>query len=109
MRSLGWYLLAAAGEIAGCFTFWMWLRQGKHVAWLLPGLMALAVFAFALTRVESSHAGRVYAAYGGIYILSSLIWLWLVEGTRPDRWDLLGMTVCLLGAGIILYGPRPSP
>jgi small multidrug resistance family-3 protein len=64
------------------------------------------LFAFLLTRVDSDFAGRAYAAYGGIYIVASLVWLWAVEGARPDRWDLLGSLVCLAGAAIILWAPR---
>ncbi|MCA9014852.1 MAG: hypothetical protein RLO18_27670 [Gimesia chilikensis] len=64
------------------------------------------VFAYALTRIDSSHAGRAYAAYGGIYIVSSLLWLWVVEKTQPDRWDALGATICIFGTLIILFGPR---
>ena len=63
-------------------------------------------FALVLTRIDSSSAGRAYAAYGGIYILSSLLWLWGIENTRPDLWDIVGASVCLAGAGIILFGPR---
>lgn len=106
MATLLWYAIAAAGELAGCFTFWMWLRLHKSPLWLVPGMAALAVFAFALTRVESSHAGRAYAAYGGIYIAASLLWLWAVEKARPDRWDVAGALVCLIGLGIILFAPR---
>ena len=106
MRTFAWYALAALGEIAGCFTFWMWLRQGKNVFWNLPGLLALTVFALALTRIDASNAGRAYAAYGGIYILSALIWLWAVEKTRPDKWDVIGVAICLLGTAVILFGPR---
>lgn len=106
MKTLAWYVLAAAGEIAGCFTFWMWLRQQKSVFWIIPGLLSLTVFALALTRVDTSNAGRAFAAYGGIYILASLIWLWGVEKTRPDRWDVLGVAICLIGTGVILFAPR---
>lgn len=106
MTSVFWYLLAAAGEIAGCFTFWAWLRLNKSPLWLLPGLVALIIFATALTRIETANAGRAYAAYGGVYILSSLLWLWAVESVRPDRWDLLGASICLAGAAVILFGPR---
>jgi small multidrug resistance family-3 protein len=106
LKSLVWYLLAALGEIAGCFAFWAWLRMEKSPFWVLPGIISLIVFALALTRIDAAAAGRAYAAYGGIYILSALAWLWLVEGVRPDRWDVLGACVCLAGAGIILYGPR---
>lgn len=74
--------------------------------WILPGVAALVLFALLLTRVETAFAGRAYAAYGGIYIIASLVWLWTVEGTFPDRWDLIGAVVCLVGAGIILLGPR---
>jgi small multidrug resistance family-3 protein len=108
MKSVFWYLLAALGEIAGCFSFWAWLRMQKSPLWTLPGVFALIGFALALTRIESASAGRAYAAYGGIYILSSLLWLWAVENTRPDRWDVSGAAVCLLGAGIILFGPRSA-
>lgn len=106
MRSLFWYSIAAVGEIGGCFSFWAWLRLHKSPLWTIPGTMALIVFALTLTRIDASHAGRAYAAYGGIYIVASLLWLWAVENTRPDRWDLLGAAVCLLGAAIILFGPR---
>jgi small multidrug resistance family-3 protein len=106
MQTLAWYILAALGEIAGCFAFWAWLRLGKSAAWTAPGMVALAVFAFALTRVDASHAGRVFAAYGGIYILASLIWGWRVEGATPDRWDSLGALLCLVGTAVILLGPR---
>lgn len=106
MTSLFWYLIAAAGEIAGCFAFWAWLRLHKSTFWLLPGLAALVIFATALTRVDTANAGRAYAAYGGIYILSSLLWLWGIEHVRPDRWDLLGASICLVGAAVILFGPR---
>lgn len=106
MKGFLWYFLAASCEIAGCFAFWAWLRLGKHVLWTLPGVVLLIAFALALTRIDSSAAGRAYAAYGGIYILSSLLWLWLVEETRPDQWDTIGAAICLLGAGVILFGPR---
>lgn len=106
MKTILWYLLAALGEIGGCFAFWSWLRMNKSPLWVLPGVVSLVVFALALTRIDAEAAGRAYAAYGGVYILSALVWLWLVEGVRPDRWDVLGATTCLAGAAIILYGPR---
>ena len=102
------YAGAAIAEIAGCFAFWAWLRLDKSAWWAVPGLASLIVFALLLTRIDSAFAGRTYAAYGGVYIAASLSWLWLIEGQRPDRWDLIGATLCLLGAAIILWGPRPA-
>lgn len=99
-------MLAAIFEIAGCFAFWAWLRLGKSALWTLPGLVSLALFALLLTRVESDAAGRAYAAYGGLYIAASLIWLWLVERQSPDRWDAIGAAICMVGAAVILFGPR---
>lgn len=101
-----YYLLAAVAEIAGCFAFWAWLRLGKSVFWLIPGVASLIVFAWLLTLVDAPAAGRAYAAYGGIYIAASLAWLWLAEGVRPDRWDLTGAAICLVGASVILLAPR---
>lgn len=100
------YVGAALAEIAGCFAFWAWLRQGQSILWLIPGMVALALFAWLLTLADVEHAGRTYAAYGGVYIASALAWLWAVEGVRPDRWDMVGLLVCLVGAAIILFGPR---
>ncbi|MDQ6957803.1 MAG: YnfA family protein [Mariprofundaceae bacterium] len=108
MNAIAIYAGAALAEIAGCFAFWAWLRLGRSVWWLFPGMMSLALFALLLTRVDAAFAGRTYAAYGGVYIASSLIWLWLVEGKTPDRWDMLGALLCMVGAGIILFGPRSA-
>ena len=102
------YAGAAFAEIAGCFAFWMWLRQGKSIWWIIPGVASLALFAFLLTLVPAQAAGRAYAAYGGVYIAASLMWLWTVEKTSPDKWDLVGAAVCVVGAGVILFGPRPA-
>jgi small multidrug resistance family-3 protein len=99
---------AAAAEIAGCFSFWAWLRLGRSVLWVIPGIASLVVFAWLLTLVETANAGRGYAAYGGVYIAVALAWLWIAEGVRPDRWDLAGAAVCLAGAAIILFGPRAA-
>ena len=108
MKSALVYVLAAICEIGGCFAFWAWLRQGRSALWTIPGVLALVAFAWLLTRVEAQAAGRAFAAYGGIYILSSIVWMRTVEQVRPDRWDLIGMAVCLLGAAIILLGPRTA-
>ena len=108
MLSFVFFTVAALGEIAGCYTFWAWLRLGKSIFWLIPGIICLIIFASVLTKVDASNAGRVYAAYGGIYILLSLFWLWLVEGVKPDKWDLLGALICLSGTLVILLGPHKN-
>ncbi|MCW1918439.1 hypothetical protein NX862_06725 [Rhodobacter sp. KR11] len=99
--SLPLYALAALAEIAGCFAVWSWWR-GASALWLIPGAAALAVFAFALALTPPSHAGKSYAAYGGVYIAASLVWLWLVEGAVPTARDLIGAGLALLGALVIL-------
>lgn len=108
MQNLLWFLVAAACEIAGCYTAWMWLRLGRGAWWLAPGVVSLMVFALALTRVDAAFAGRAFAAYGGIYIVSSLVWMRIVERTALRITDLAGAAVCLLGAAIILFGARWS-
>jgi len=100
------YCAAALAEIAGCFAFWAWWRLEKTPLWLVPGVVSLIAFAWLLTLSDSDYAGRAYAAYGGIYIVTSLLWLWLVEQRLPDRWDIAGALICLTGAGVILFGPR---
>ncbi len=107
MTTFAIYVGAALAEIAGCFAFWAWLRLGRSGWWALPGLVSLALFALLLTQVESEAAGRAYAAYGGIYIAASILWLWIAESRMPDRWDLTGAAICLVGTGVILLGPRP--
>jgi small multidrug resistance family-3 protein len=102
------FVAAALAEIAGCFAFWAWLRQGRSVLWLAPGLLALVLFAYLLTLAPSNHAGRAYAAYGGIYLVASLFWLWLADGHSPDRWDLTGGAIAVLATAIILFAPRSA-
>jgi small multidrug resistance family-3 protein len=100
--------IAALGEITGCYSFWAYLKLGKSIFWIIPGICALMIFASVLTKVDSSNAGRVYAAYGGIYILSSLLWLWLVEGVKPDKWDVWGVIISLIGTVVILFSPHKN-
>jgi len=102
------FVVAALAEIAGCFAFWAWARSNASVMWLAAGVLCLVLFAWLLTTVTVDHAGRAYAAYGGIYIAASIAWLWAIEGRLPDRWDLAGAAICLAGAAVILYGPRAS-
>jgi small multidrug resistance family-3 protein len=106
LASVLFYLAAAVAEIGGCFAFWAWVRLEKSPWWIVPGVVSLVLFALLLTRIDAAFAGRAYAAYGGVYIAASLLWLWLIEGARPDRWDLIGALICLAGAAVILFGPR---
>lgn len=102
------YAAAALAEIGGCFAFWAWLRLGKPMWLVVPGVASLILFAYLLTLVPVEAAGRAYAAYGGIYIVASIMWLTSIENVRPDRWDIIGASVCMIGTGIILFGPRPA-
>lgn len=106
MRTTAFYAAAALAEIAGCFAFWAWLRLGRSVLWAVPGTLSLIAFALLLTRIDAAVAGRAFAAYGGIYIAASLAWAWAVEGLMPDRWDLGGAALCLIGAAVIIAAPR---
>ncbi len=99
---------AAIAEIAGCFAFWAWLRGGQSAWWLVPGIASLVIFAWLLTLAPSAYAGRAYAAYGGVYIAASLIWLWMAEGQRPDMWDIVGGALAVAAAGIIIFAPRSA-
>ncbi|MCE4222623.1 YnfA family protein [Methylobacterium sp. C25] len=108
MTTFAAFIGAALAEIAGCFAFWAWARMNASALWLLPGIASLLAFASLLTLADTAAAGRAYAAYGGIYVVASLIWLRLVEGVHPDGWDLAGAGLCLAGMAVILYGPRAA-
>lgn len=99
------YVLTAVAEILGCYLPWLWLKQGGSAWLLLPAAVSLAAFAWLLT-LHPAAAGRVYAAYGGVYVGVALAWLWLVDGVRPTAWDVAGVLVCLLGMGLIAFAPR---
>ena len=108
LNALTIYVAAAVMEISGCFAVWAVLRQNACPLWLVPGGVALFVFAWLLTQAPATFAGRAYAAYGGVYILASLGWGWLVEGQRPDRFDLIGGGLAVLAAIVILFAPRDA-
>ena len=101
------FVVAALLEIAGCFAFWLWLRRGMSSTIAALGVASLIGFAFTLTRVDSLFAGRAYAAYGGIYIAASLLWLWLVEDQHPSATDLIGAGLAVAGALVIIaFAPK---
>lgn len=106
MTAISILVLTAALEIAGCFAFWAWARNGASAWWLVPGIAAHVGFAYLRTQIDVSHAGRAYAAYGGIYVAASLVWLWAIEGARPDRWDTVGGASCIVGTLVVFFGPR---
>jgi small multidrug resistance family-3 protein len=104
-KTLLLFTLTAIAEIVGCYLPYLWLREGKSIWLLVPAAISLAVFAWLLT-LHPTAAGRIYAAYGGVYIGVAIVWLWLVDGIRPTGWDLLGAAVAMLGMAIILFAPR---
>lgn len=98
------FFAAAVFEIAGCYAFWAWLRLDKTPLWLIPGIVSLIAFAWILAHIDTAFAGRAYAAYGGVYIVSSLAWMAIVEKAMPVISDYFGVALCLLGAAVILFG-----
>lgn len=105
MRTFALFLLTAVAEILGCYLPWLWLRQGGSAWLLLPAAASLGLFAWLLT-LHPDASGRIYAAYGGVYVVVALLWLWGVDGVRPSLWDLVGGAVCLSGMAIIAWAPR---
>lgn len=107
LKTLFLFALTAVAEIVGCYLPYLWLKAGKSAWLLLPAAASLVLFAWLLT-LHPAAAGRIYAAYGGVYIGVAILWLWLVEGIKPSGWDLLGATVAMLGMAIIMFAPRPA-
>ncbi|HBL03779.1 MAG TPA: YnfA family protein [Aeromonas salmonicida] len=107
LKTIGLFLVTAVAEIIGCYLPYLWLTQGRSVWLLLPAGLSLVLFAWLLS-LHPTAAGRVYAAYGGVYIFVAILWLWLVDGIRPTLWDLVGSLVALLGMVIIMFAPRPA-
>jgi small multidrug resistance family-3 protein len=103
IRTIGLFILTALAEIAGCYLPYLWLKRGGSAWLLIPAALSLALFAWLLT-LHPAAAGRIYAAYGGVYIAVALVWLWKVDGVPLTAWDLTGATVALIGMGIIVWG-----
>ncbi len=106
-KTLGLFVVTALAEIVGCYLPYLWLREGKSVWLLVPAAISLAAFAWLLS-LHPTAAGRVYAAYGGVYIFTAIWWLWAVDGIRPTIWDLIGSCVALFGMAIIMFAPRST-
>lgn len=107
LKTLLLFLATAVAEISGCYLPWLWLRKDGSAWLLVPGALCLALFAWLLS-LHPTAAGRVYAAYGGVYIGVAVLWLWLVDSVRPTLWDLVGSAVALAGMAIIMFAPRPA-
>ncbi|EKP0260630.1 YnfA family protein [Aeromonas sobria] len=105
LKTIALFLVTAFFEILGCYLPYLWLTQGRSIWLLLPAALSLMLFAWLLS-LHPTAAGRVYAAYGGVYIFVAICWLWLVDGIRPSMWDLVGSFVALIGMAIIMFAPR---
>lgn len=105
-RSLLLFILAALAEIGGAWLVWQGLREHRGVLWIAAGVIALGVYGFVATFQPDPHFGRVLAAYGGVFVAGSLAWGMIVDKFRPDRWDYVGATICMLGVAVIMYAPR---
>lgn len=108
IKTFALFAITAVAEIVGCYLPYLWLKQGKSILLLIPAAASLALFAWLLS-LHPTATGRVYAAYGGIYIAVAMIWLWVVDGIKPTTWDLVGSGVAILGMAIIMFAPRTSP
>lgn len=107
-RSVALFLVAAVAEIGGAWLVWQGTREHRGVAFIGAGIAALAAYGFVATLQDDNNFGRVFAAYGGIFVAGSLAWGRVVDGFRPDRYDLVGATICLIGVAVIMYSPRPA-
>ncbi len=99
------FIITALAEIAGCYFPYLWLKQDKSVWLLIPAALSLSLFAWLLT-LHPTAAGRAYAAYGGVYVLVAIFWLWAVDGIKPTQWDVVGALVAVSGMAIIMFSPR---
>ena len=106
LRSVVLFVMAAFAEIGGAWLVWQGVREHKGLLWMGAGVIALGVYGFVATLQPDAHFGRILAAYGGVFVAGSLLWGVLVDGFRPDRWDLIGAALCLAGVGVIMYAPR---
>jgi len=107
-RTIALFVVAAIAEIGGAWLIWQGVREERGVAWIGAGVAALGAYGFVATLQEESHFGRILAAYGGIFVAGSLAWGIVADGFRPDRWDYLGATICLVGVAVIMFVPRPG-
>lgn len=107
VRTLGLFAVTAVAEIVGCYLPYLWLKHNASPWLLLPAAASLALFVWLLT-LHPQLAGRTYAAYGGVYVSVAVLWLWWIEGVRPDIWDAIGIALTLTGMAVIFFGPRQA-
>ena len=107
-RSMLLFVLAALAEIGGAWLVWQGVREQRGLLWIGAGVLALGAYGFVATLQPDANFGRILAAYGGIFVAGSLAWGMVVDKFRPDRWDIIGATVCLVGVAVIMYAPRPA-
>lgn len=105
-RSLILFVAAAIAEIGGAWLIWQGVREHRGLAWMGAGVIALGIYGFVATLQPDSHFGRILAAYGGIFVAGSLVWGMVADGYRPDRFDISGALICLVGVAVIMYAPR---
>jgi small multidrug resistance family-3 protein len=105
LKTIILFLVTAVAEIAGCYLPYLWLREGKSIWLLVPAALSLTLFAWLLS-LHPAAAGRVYAAYGGVYVCVAVLWLWLVDGIQPTAWDIVGSLVAVSGMAIIMFAPK---
>jgi small multidrug resistance family-3 protein len=105
VKSIGYFLLAGLFEIGGGYLIWLWLREGKPFSYAFCGAIVLIAYGV-IPTLQPAHFGRVYAAYGGVFIVMSILWGWKIERITPDRFDIIGGAIALVGVGIIMYWPR---
>ncbi len=108
VRSLLLFVCAAIAEIGGAWLIWQGVREHRGAAWIGAGVVALGIYGFVATLQPDAHFGRILAAYGGIFVAGSLAWGMVMDGYRPDRFDLIGAALCLAGVAVIMYAPRPA-
>ena len=108
LRSLPLFVVAALFEIGGAWLVWQGIRENRGWMWVAGGVLALGAYGFVATLQPDAHFGRILAAYGGIFVAGSLLWGVLVDGFRPDRYDIIGAVICLIGVGVIMYVPRTA-
>ena len=108
VASLVLFVLAALAEIGGAWLVWQGVREDRGWIWVGAGFIALGVYGLVATLQPDAHFGRILAAYGGVFVAGSLAWGMVVDGFRPDRYDVTGAVVCLIGVAVIMYAPRPA-